>query len=115
MGLPHTDMLYDCKSSSIYAIGVVPAGFPHQDPHCCWVAIQLSSSNSVYYSPNGLSHYAKAYGAFVPAWSSGSRQDSAAQWNMRVTYVAALYVTNTNVPSATGDFGLAVHNDASGP
>jgi hypothetical protein len=86
-----------------------------------WIAIQLSSAKSVYYQSGSRSWYVKSFGAFDSSWSGSSRQDSAAQWNMRVTYVGALYDANTNVPSAsfyglpTGDFHLAVHGDALGP
>jgi hypothetical protein len=86
-----------------------------------WIAVQLGSAKSVYYQSGSRSWYVKSYGAFDSSWSGSSRQDSAAQWNMRVTYVGALYDTNTNVPSvsfcglATRDFRLAVYSHASGP
>ena len=86
-----------------------------------WIAIQLSSTKSVYYQSGSRSWYTRSFGAFDSSWSGSSRQDSAAQWNMRVTYVGALYGTNTNVPSAsfyglaTRDFRLAIYSDALGP
>jgi len=85
-----------------------------------WIAVQLSSAKSVYYQFGSRSYYLKSYGAFDSSWSGSSSQDSAAQWNVRVTYVGALYDTNTNVPSAsfyglaTRDFRLAVYGDALG-
>jgi hypothetical protein len=51
-----------------------------------WVAIQIESSRSVYYTPGSRSSYTKTYAAFDATWSASSGQDSAAQWNMRVTY-----------------------------
>jgi len=51
-----------------------------------WVAIQISVSKTVYYKSGSRSYYSKSYGAFDSSWSGSSGQDSAAQWNMRVTY-----------------------------
>ena len=66
-----------------------------------WVAIQISASRGVYYQPGSRSYYAKTYGAFDDPWSGSSTQDSAAQWNMRVTYQGvppdfALFTTETD-------------------
>jgi hypothetical protein len=55
-----------------------------------WVAVQLSSSKGVYYQPGSRSFYTRTYGAFDSGWSPSSGQDSAAQWNMRVTYLGTL-------------------------
>jgi hypothetical protein len=55
-----------------------------------WLAIQLSSGKSLYYQHGSRSYYAKGYGPFDSAWSPSSGQDSAAQWNMRVTYIASV-------------------------
>ena len=86
-----------------------------------WVAVQISGSKTVYYKSGSRSYYSRSFGAFDSSWSGSSRQDSAAQWNMRVTYVGALYDTNTNVPSAsfyslaTRDYRLAIYSNALGP
>jgi hypothetical protein len=85
-----------------------------------WVAIQISGGKTVYYLSGSRSWYVKSFGAFDSSWSGSSSQDSAAQWNMRVTYVGALYDTNTNIPSvsfyclAARDLPLVVYSDASG-
>jgi hypothetical protein len=65
-----------------------------------WVAIQISTSRTVYYTPGSRSYYSKTYAAFENPWSGSSTQDSAAQWNMRVTYEGvppdfALFTTET--------------------
>jgi hypothetical protein len=86
-----------------------------------WIAIQLGSIKGVYYQSGSRSWYVRSFGPFDSSWSGSSRQDSAAQWNVRATYVGALYDTNMNVPSATfyglatRDFRLAVYGDALGP
>jgi len=86
-----------------------------------WIAIQLGSIKGVHYQSGSRSWYVRSFGAFDSSWSGSSRQDSAAQWNVRVTYVGALYDTNMNVPSAsfyglaTRDFRLAIYGDALGP
>jgi hypothetical protein len=55
-----------------------------------WVAIQISGSKTVYYKSGSRSYYLKSYGAFDSSWSGSSSQDSAAQWNMRVTYTGQI-------------------------
>jgi len=65
-----------------------------------WVAVQISASRRVYYQPGSRSYYSKTYGAFDATWSGSSTQDSAAQWNMRVSYQGvppdfALFTTET--------------------
>jgi hypothetical protein len=85
-----------------------------------WVAIQLSSSKSVYYQLGTRSYYMKGYGAFDSVWSSSSGRDTRAQWNMRVTCVGTLYDNNANSSSmslyghATGNFRLAIDSGSSG-
>jgi len=85
-----------------------------------WISIQISSSKSVYYVSGSRSWYVKSFGAFDSSWSGSSKQDSAAQWNMRITLVGALYDTNTDIPLAsscglaTRDPYLAIYDQALG-
>jgi hypothetical protein len=67
-----------------------------------WVAIQLSGSKTVYYKSGSRSYYSKSYGAFDSGWSGSSGQDSAAQWNMRVTYTAGPDFSITASPTSQG-------------
>lgn len=65
-----------------------------------WVAVQLSSSKSVYYKPASRSWYTKGFSAFDSIWSGSSNQDSAAQWNMRVTYTSGPDFAITSTPTS---------------
>jgi hypothetical protein len=72
-----------------------------------WVAIQISASKTVYYKSGSRSYYSKSYGALDSSWSGSSSQDSAAQWNMRVTYTTTIPqdFSITASPTSLHDFG----------
>jgi len=78
-----------------------------------WVAIQLSASKSVYYSSGSRSYYSKTYGAFDSSWSGSSGQDSAGQWNMRVTYATGPPPQDFSITASPTSQSVGAGNPAS--
>lgn len=68
-------------------------------PGSYMLAIQFDASRSVNYVGGTRYYYSKAYGSFDSTWSSSTSADGAAQWNMRITYVAADF-TLTHSPTS---------------
>ncbi|GAG38547.1 unnamed protein product, partial [marine sediment metagenome] len=74
-------------------------------PGSYWVAIQFSAQKGVYYNAATRRYYTKSYGAFDAIWPSGDSGDSAAQFNMRVTYTTIK--TGSATLSGTGTLTAA--------
>ena len=78
-----------------------------------WVAIQISAGKTVYYKSDSRSWYAKSYGAFDATWSGSSIQDSAAQWNMRVTYTTGPPPMDFSITASPTSRSVGAGNTAS--
>ena len=78
-----------------------------------WVAIQISASKTVYYKSGSRSYYTKSFGAFDSSWSGSSGQDSAAQWNMRVTYTTGPPPMDFSITASPTSQSVAAGNTAS--
>jgi hypothetical protein len=78
-----------------------------------WVVVQLSASKTVYYKSGSRSYYSKSYGAFDSSWSGSSGQDSAAQWNMRVTYTPGPPEPDFSITASPTSQGVGAGSTAS--